>query len=362
MVRIHIIDDDELTRKAVSDMLKTAGYQVTESSRSPDGLKWVKQNLPDVVLCDVMMPEISGFDVLRELRSDPTTVDIPFIYLTDQGDRELRRAGMNLGANDFMTKQFAQNDLLLSIESRLGQRARELAKHETTITQLRKNIIYALPHELRTPLTHILGNSKFMMSYGQTLTPDDYSEMAESIFHAGERLNRLFENYLAVAQLALIEANADDVKRLRNNVLDDAAEVIVEVATVTARQYGREDDLVLILSSSSIRMSRENFAKVVGELVDNAFKFSPPGTRVYVKGVRRDDRYVVFIRDHGRGMTREQVSSIGAYMQFERALHEQQGLGLGFCLAKRIVNLHNGDFVVRSEPEKGARILFSVPD
>jgi len=362
MAHVHIIDNEKHLREVLRLTLEDAGYEVSESTNGIDGLKWVKQNLPDLVLCDVMMPELSGFEVLRELRNDPATVDIPFIYLTGQGDRDERRAGMNLGANDFMTKPFAQKDLVAAIESRLGQRARELVKHEKTINNLRKNITYALPHELRTPLTHILGYSRFIMTQAESTSVEDMVDMAGSIYRAGERLNHLFENYLAIAQLDLIAAKQEDVQKLRNNVLKNAADVIVEIGSRLARKYDRVDDLIFEVSGNVVRMSHENFARVVEELIDNAFKFSEAGTQILIKAVRKDNRYLFFIRDHGHGMTSEQIGSIGAYMQFERALYEQQGLGLGFCLAKRIVTLHGGEFEVKSQPGHGTGILLTIPD
>jgi len=362
MTRIHVIEDDDLVREALRTTLRDAGYSVSDSPGGAAGLTAVRQQLPDLILCDVMMPEVSGFDVLRELRKDPATVDIPFIYLTGRTDRQGRREGMNLGASDYMTKPFAQAELIAAIESRLGQRARELVKQEETLTRLRKNIIYALPHELRTPLSNIIGYSKFMMAHGRAISDEEFEDVATSIVNSSERLNRLIENYLVYAQLELIASDGEDVNKLRNHVLRDAAEVIAEVAYERAARYQRVEDLSLEVGASDVRMSKENLTKVIEEIVDNAFKFSEPGTRVFIKAARKEDHYSAFVRDYGRGMTSEQISSIGAYMQFDRALHEQQGLGLGFFLAKRIVELHRGEFEVRSQPGKGTGIYFSIPD
>lgn len=362
MTRIHIIEDDDLMRDTLLATLKTEGYQVSESANGKLGLSAVRQQLPDLVVCDIVMPELSGFDVLRELRMDPATVDIPFIFLTGRAEREDRRTGMNLGANDYLTKPFSESELLAAIQSRLGQRAREQAKQETTITKLRKNIVYALPHELRTPLTAIMGYSRLMRDNTAKLTDDDVKAMSADIYKAGERLHELVENYLVYAQLELIAADEEDLTKLRNNVLRDAEEVIGTAARERAQHHGRAADLALDLTSSAVRMSEQNLTKIAEELIDNAFKFSEPGTRVLVKTSRKDKSYNVFIRDHGRGMTSEQISTIGAYMQFDRALHEQQGVGLGFFVSKRIIELHGGDFEVRSLPGNGTGIFFSIPD
>ena len=96
-------------------------------------------------------------------------------------------------------------------------------------------------------------------------------------------------------------------------------------------------------------------------MFDNAFKFSPTGTPVQISSQRQDRQYMLSIRDYGRGMTKEQIAQIGAYMQFERMMHEQQGLGLGLAIAKRLVELHGATFEISSKPNHGTEIKLTFP-
>ncbi|MCC6615398.1 MAG: response regulator [Anaerolineae bacterium] len=361
MTHVLVIEDDTLVRDALVMTLTEAGYQVSDTPNGLSGLDAIKSQQPDLVLCDITMPGMSGFEVLRETRKDPATVDIPFICVTGRVEQEDRRIGMNLGADDYLTKPITREDLLSTIRYRLGQRAREMQKHEMTIHKLRDNIIYALPHELRTPLTHILGYAEIMKTSADSLTIDEVESMSGSIFRAGERLHHLFENYLVYAQLEMVTADSEYMARLRDEWTQDAASIIADSARTCARRHKREADLQLDLAKSDVRMAEYNLIKICSELIDNAFKFSKPGSPVQVMTIREGDCYHVQIRDRGHGMSVEQINSIGAYMQFDRALYEQQGVGMGFYLARRMVELHNGTFDVYSHPGKGTVVTFTLP-
>ncbi|MCL4248375.1 MAG: response regulator [Anaerolineae bacterium] len=361
MTHILVIEDELLVRESVAGILKQEGYQVTDMQNGWTGLAAIRKQLPDLVLCDINMPGMSGFEVLRETRKDPVTVDIPFICLTGRSEQEDRRIGMNLGADDYLTKPFTPEDLLSTIRYRLNQRTRELNKQELTLSRLRDNIIYALPHELRTPLTHILGYSEIMRTSAETITPEEIEQMSTSIFQAGDRLHHLIENYLVYAQLELVVSDPENLAKLRDSNLRDAHSIIADVALARAKAYDRQGDLKLELDNSSLKISEHNLIKICNELIDNAFKFSSPGSRVYIRTVRNCSNYAIMIRDRGRGMTNEQVHSIGASMQFDRALYEQQGVGMGFYVAKRLVELHSGKLDIRSRPGRGTCIQFNIP-
>ena len=123
-----------------------------------------------------------------------------------------------------------------------------------------------------------------------------------------------------------------------------------------AKFYRREDDLILELADCVIRMTESYMKKIISELIDNAFKFSNIGTAVIVNVLSNDTSVMLTISDNGRGMTAEQISSIGAYMQFNRKIHEQQGSGLGLTIAKKITEIHGGQFKVESSLNESTKV------
>jgi signal transduction histidine kinase len=112
---------------------------------------------------------------------------------------------------------------------------------------------------------------------------------------------------------------------------------------------------------NALAIADEYLKKIVEELVDNACKFSDVGTPILVEGAIKGDRYVLSVRDEGVGMAQDQIGSIGAYMQFDRRIREQQGAGLGLIVTKRLVELHDGTFSVTSDPGTGTKVIVNLP-
>lgn len=360
MTTITIIEDNLSMLATLSDMLKLEGYDVKLANQGQAGLEIVRKHLPDLVLCDIGLPELDGFSVLEALQEDPQTQTIPFIFLTARESRDDMRRGMELGAGDYITKPFSRADLLNAVSTQLRKKSAFEEQKETTLRLLRRNVIYALPHELRTPLALILGYSEIMSNDLDEFDRDTMHEMLMTIHKSGQRLYRLFENYLIYAQLELLEVDPTAVAELRNNLTKNAATVIETQAQNTIATYNRASDLHLELIRLAVPISSENLGKIVAELVDNACKFSQPGTPIQVTLTRGQSTYMLSVRDHGRGMTPEQIKNVGAYMQFERQLHEQQGLGLGLAITQRMVKLHSGAFNIASVDGQGTEITLEM--
>jgi signal transduction histidine kinase len=136
------------------------------------------------------------------------------------------------------------------------------------------------------------------------LTAQEVREMSAAILDGGHRLGRLFENYLIYAQIELFASAPEQAQLLRNTITGDSDLIVHNVAMQQADKAGRPQDLVLETERVAIPLSPENLTKIVEELVSNAFKFSEAGTRVYVKSARERDTFVLYVRDHGRGMAR----------------------------------------------------------
>ena len=199
-----------------------------------------------------------------------------------------------------------------------------------------------------------------MMSEYETLSREEFKMMSETAFQAGTRLQRLIENTIAYAQLEIIASDPEQQRQLRNNILSDPVKVIEQCARQVADRHQRLSDLTLKLDDKVLRMSRENLRRIVEELVDNAFKFSDAGTPVVIRSDATEDGYTLKILDRGRGITREQREQVGAYMQFERLLHEQQGIGMGLITAKKLVELHAGTFTIKSKMDEGTGIIIQM--
>jgi signal transduction histidine kinase len=143
---------------------------------------------------------------------------------------------------------------------------------------------------------------------------------------------------------------------------EDPAVIIQDQAITGAQNIGRETDLLMgAVDTATVRIADEYLKKMVEELVDNAFKFSEPGQPVRVSGQVSGDAYVLSVMDHGRGMSPEQIAEVGAYMQFDRRIYEQQGSGLGLIISKRLAELHGGAMTIESIPGQQTTIFIALP-
>ena len=269
---------------------------------------------------------------------------------------------MELGADDYLPKPFTLEALYAAVEARL-QKARTVRQEaERKLTDLRDNISLMLPHELRTPLNGILAYGELLATDAANLPPGEVAEMGQVIHDSGRRLERLIENFLIYAQIELMSADAQNTAALRAQQTRCAARLIEEHARTQARLAKRENDLVLELTDVPVAMSEEYLGKVVNELVQNGFKFSDRGRPVRV-GLSQAGRTVVLsVTDQGRGFSTEHLTRIGAYMQFGRKLHEQQGLGLGLTIAKRLAELFGGTLTIESQPGVTTKVLVRLPE
>lgn len=360
MDKLLIIDDTRDLLHDVVDTLELEGYDAYGAESGEEGVKLAKLHKPDLIVCDIMMPGMDGFDVLKTLRHDSETSTIPFIFMTAKTGRDDRRMGMNLGADDFITKPFAVDELLESITTQLRKRRDLNHAAEEHVKELRETIVTALPHELRTPLNTIIGFADMLEMEANHLKPDQIIAWAQHIGTAADRLLHLNENYLYYIRLQLALQSEAGIRSFGDQHTLYPHKVIEEYVTRLFSKADRMQDLkVDFQPASCVMIATENLNKVIHELVDNALKFSEVGQPVEIYSAHDDTGYCVVVRDYGRGMTPEEIAQIQLYKQFNRSEYEQQGLGMGLAIVKDIVRLCKGSIHFHSEPNSGLEVNIS---
>lgn len=353
MTTILVIEDDPFIRESIQDVLEIEGYQTLGAANGAIGVRLATEQFPDLILCDVSMPEMDGYEVLNCLRNHPVANTIPFVFLTARTTSADLRQGMNLGADDYVAKPCTAGELLNAITSRLEKQALVKTKSEERLTSLRKNISQALPHELYTPLNGILGFSELLVRDYETIDRQEIQEIAEGIYLSAQRLHHLMQNFLLYAKLEMLTHQPEQLRELQAQTTFDPSSIIRFTAEKVASRAGRLADLTFVETDLKptdclIQISTHHLQKVVEELVDNALKFSDAHTAVTLKTETQLPYFCFSITDQGRGMTAEQIANLGAYMQFERQYYEQQGSGLGLVITQRIAQLYQGHFQVQS--------------
>jgi two-component system sensor histidine kinase/response regulator len=361
MKRILVIDDEEWLREMVRLALVQKGFDVLEAENGVVGVDKARRELPDLILCDVNMEKMDGYLTLSTLRTEPATAAIPFILMTGLADNAGMRHGMELGADDYLPKPFTLEQLAAAVEARLKKAQALRQEAEKKLADLRDNISLMLPHELRTPLNGILAYGEILAAEAPTLSAGEVAEMGQVIQTSGKRLERLIENFLIYAQIELLGADANKVAALRQRQTQSPVKLIEQHAQGQARAADRLKDLALELADLPVPMSEDYLARIVDELVQNAFKFSEQGRPVSVALSASPNGVVLSVTDRGRGFSTEHITRVGAYMQFERKMQEQQGLGLGLVIAKRLTELHGGTLSIQSERGGTTTVAVRLP-
>jgi len=354
---ILIIDDEESMRLVCRSVLEDAGFHVIEASDGAAGFSTAMEAHPDLVLCDIEMPRKNGFEVLEMFRAQPSTTSIPFVFLTGRSEKSALRKGMDLGADDFLTKPFMGDQLISTVKSRLQRAAAQHEEAGQKLEELRQNISNAVPHELHTPLSGILGFGAILKEQAGSLDPKDLADIADHIIGSGKRLQQTLEKFWLYSEISMMARDEQTRDSLMKAELPGAQNIIGTLAKQKARAYNRSEDLKLSDGPVvSLRMRDKHLPMMVEEILDNAFKFSKAGTNVEVSVVLNQSGAEIRIKDNGKGMSPEEINRVGGFMQFGRKQHEQQGLGLGLAIAHELVALYGGELHIESRVGQGTSV------
>lgn len=343
MRTLLLIDDDELALAAFGDMLTFSGYEILSATGGELGLQLARQHHPDLILCDINMPVCDGWSVLRSLREDPDIATIPFVLMTGNSHDNQPRHGMNLGADDFLTKPFDRVALLHCVESRLKRADQIRQSLDSHVSKLRSQLQAYLPHELFTPLAGMIGLIDILRDPECPSTPEDNHDLLNDLHLSAWRLHRTLRNYLLALELQTTTLPPAPVTLPRLA----AHEVVERGAQVAAERHHRQAHLSLDLAPVEALGHASDLALAVEEIVDNACAYSPAGSPLFV---RLTPAGLLTIMNQGPGLTSDQIRHLEAFQQFDRKTREQQGLGLGFFLARHLAARNLATFSLVSTP------------
>lgn len=360
MTKILLVEDDADVRQNIYDLLEAESFDVRIAKNGKEGLIVAYEVVPDLIVCDVMMPEMDGHAFFRKLSEDQRMSHIPFIFLTAKADPADVREAMDMGVDDYLTKPFTREALLHAIEVRLGKSKNISANYKQDFDELRTTIAVSLPHELRTPLTGIMGFSEYLLDNIETTSREEIAEFLTMINDSAKRLNRLIENYITYSELQISQYDQERSKLVTTPNLS-LVEYLIQIAKTVAYEFDRDDDLDLDIQDIDIAVSEKNLQKICEELLSNAFRFSQKGQKVHLSCEAVGEVVQIIIRDHGIGMDASKIRSLGGFVQLDRDKNEQQGSGLGFTISRQLVELMGGILSVDSKPNFGTTITIKLP-
>ncbi len=362
--KILVVEDDAALLEGLRDMLELSGFQISTGRNGEEGLAVLTTGaLPDLIISDIMMPRMDGYQFYAAVRAHPEWVNIPVIFLTAKGDKSDVRRGKLLGADDYVTKPFDEEDLLVAIRAKLNRRAQLEAAHQVEMSGLKRTILTTLNHEFRTPLTYI---STYTDMLGETpdLRSDEFKDFLHGIQMGSDRLKRLVEDFITLVELQTGEAQQNYEQRRAPQT--DLADVLLHIVDAhRARALNQSVDLRAEVPAAlpPVLADREQLTSAVTRLLDNALKFSKKdGGRVTLRAEVTGGRLRLQISVTGIGIRAEELGRLfDIFHQIDRAKMEQQGSGSGLAIARGFMALHGGTLTADSALGVGSTFTIELP-
>lgn len=332
-MKIVIVEDDKTIRENLHEILEAYDYEVVSYADGLEGLKGIKEKLPDLVVCDIMLPLMDGYQILENLKSTTETASIPFIFLTARADRSDQRKGMELGADDFIVKPFTKQELLNAISARLRKEKHTERKIQSALYDKLHDFTKINSHEYNTPLNGIIGLTGTLIDTIDQLSKEEIVEIASAIRTSSKRLYRTFKNFLMYIQIQRGELKSHKIQIDTSWILELAQNLLSQ----KAMKFNRSEDAVFeekLKGNFEMQLPSEDLFYVLEELIWNAFKFSKKGEKV--KLVLETDQKEFNIHISNTIQDSFLFKEIEPFKQFDRAQQEQQGSGLGLYLCQKI--------------------------
>ncbi len=351
-----IVDDVSRNLQVLGNFLREENYDISDAISGKQAITIAKETGPDLILLDIMMPELDGFETCRRLKEDPATRDIPVIFLTARTSTEDLIKGFSLGAVDYITKPFHRQELIARVATHL-----ELKRsHEELWKTIRdKDKFFSIiAHDLRGPLGSFMSISEYVSENIEELEIEDIKPLFKEMQNTGKGVYSLLENLLEWSriQLGTISFTPEEF---------DLETVFEKTYNLLRVQAERKDiDLRIEAEGVRVRADRNMISTVLRNLVSNAVKYTPRGGRISVTHQKRvrDGLVFVSVQDSGVGMEAHRVASLFDIADARSTLgtEKEKGSGLGLILCRELMALHGQSINAKSVIGEGTTMTFTL--
>lgn len=388
---ILVVDDNPTNLEILDHALTQEGYKVRIEAEGLNVIKQARLSIPDLILLDIMLPDLNGFEVCKQLKADPLTEGIPIIFMTALADPVDKIKGLNLGAVDYITKPFQKEELLARVrghvqlrqlnktlelqnqqlielknelENRVAERTAELSQaleKEKELNQLKSRFITMASHEFRTPLAIISSSSGILQNFSDRLSEKRKQEHLETIQNTIKHIIQVLDDVLMINQA---EAEKIEVKLEPLDIIKFCRHLKEEIE---ASFISHEIDFYIDLGDEIfnnyqlVLVDKKLLRQIITNLLTNAIKYSPDHNLVNFSLSRKDNQLILKISDYGIGIPPSDQVHLFEYFQRGSNVGTLPGTGLGLSIVKKCVDLHQGEITLDSELGKGTVFTVILP-
>ncbi|WP_318719715.1 sensor histidine kinase [Roseofilum sp. SBFL] len=355
---ILVVDDNVVNVRLLSDILSGMGYEVRKALSGKAAIDSIYSCLPDLILLDIRMPEMDGYQVCEALKSDPKTYDIPIIFISASDDTWDKVKAFQLGGADYITKPFKNAEVLARVKNHLHIRSlqQQLIENNEKLTQANHELekfTSVVSHDLQQPMQSILGFARILeFTLKDKLEPEEYTHL-QSIISAGDRMKRLIQDLLIYAKMGQEQIALEPV---------DCNEIIGQVKENLASAIAERNVNLICSSLPTVQGNELQLVQLFQNLINNAIKFTAPDRQpeIQIKVVIRKNKCLISIKDNGIGIP---LDKTGEVFQVFKRFHDSKkysGHGIGLATCRKIAENHGGKIWFKSEVDVGTSFYFTL--
>lgn len=356
---ILLVDDTPDNLRVLSAMLTNRGYEVRKALTGQRAIASVESEAPDLILLDIKMPEMDGYEVCKQLKATARGREVPIIFVSALDDALDKVRAFAAGGVDYVTKPFQEAEVLSRIEHqlRIQRLQQQLVIQNEELSRSNRELeqfAYVVSHDLQQPLQSVTGFVKLLqLKYGDTLdeTAQDY---LNRIHETGSRMQRLVQDLLAYAQVGKQSQDLTlvDCNQILHQVRENLQEAIANRGTVLTQ------DLL-----PPVQGSESQLIQLFQNLISNAIKFVPEQVvpTIHISAVPQKEYWQIGVSDNGIGIKPENHQQIFEIFQRVQSSAKYPGTGIGLATCKKIVDQHGGQIWVESQWGQGTTFYFTLP-
>ncbi|WP_449244967.1 ATP-binding response regulator [Desulfobacca acetoxidans] len=345
--KILIADDNPDNVELLRKRLSAQGYQIAAAFDGEEALQAVLKENPDLLILDIMMPKLDGYEVLRRLKKQDEYRNLPVILLTAKKEIPDKLKGLDIGADDYITKPFNPQELLARVRSLMSLREEQERRAQDERLSALDQMVEGVAHEIRNPVTAIGGFARRL--YERLPNGTQEKQYAEVIVNESKRLEQMVRQIVEATVISIPSLRKRDINEVIVEALAACQEKLNE-SQVTAKLELAEDLPPLIMDAGNMR-------RVIAHLISNAVNAMPSGGALTIISARRNHYGQIQVSDTGVGIP----SKILPHIFDPFFTTKSSGPGLGLAMVHKIIKQHGGQISVETEPNKGTTFSILLP-
>jgi two-component system, sensor histidine kinase and response regulator len=353
---ILIVDDTEENLKILSTILEHAGYDISIQNDGLKALSILKDFKPDLILLDVMMPQMDGFEVCEKIKGDPETKNIPVIFLTARSSLEDLLKGFQVGGVDYIKKPFRKDELLARVSSHIELvRTKKLLEDSNHTKDLLFSVI---AHDLKNNIGGTVSWLRILDDPDSNIPREQEKDIVRTVLENSESTMLLMENLLDWARDQRNTISIHPESLHISEVIDEASlscfGLMKKKKIIIDKQFKSEDVCFC---------DRNTLKTILRNLISNAIKYSKENGKITITGESSNSEFLISVIDEGIGMNEETLNLLFHDEEIisKSGTSGEKGTGFGLKLCKQFVEMNKGIIGVKSEPGKGSNFFFTLP-